>query len=149
MTLLENVEHVLEAVADLRDLRNRLAELDEERTMIEERIRRRLVEIAGAASTTAGGEPDAAPPNSALHPGMTSPLVNATLASRGRVLETVKSAHGRVITAPDIAAAWGRTGDESTINSIRAALSRLAAAGKIRKVGYGKYAASLGGETAA
>jgi hypothetical protein len=158
MTLLENVEHVLEAVNDLRDLRNKLAELDEERAAVEERIRRRLGEIAGAAAESVNSTPASATQlimgaeASSRHvsPGMTSPLVRAgmalvALASKERVLATINEAQGRTIGALDIAQAWGKSDDEATINSIRASLSRLTADGKIRKMGYGRYAALEGG----
>lgn len=149
MNLLENVEHVLEAVADLRDLRNKLAAIDEERRLIEERIRVRLAEIAGAADG-GNGNSMAVQPSVAVPPPQPAARVRAA-GMTARVLESVNRAAGSSVTPLEIATSWGQT-DEGTLNSIRAALSRLTSDSKIRKVAYGRYtslATAVGGASAA
>ena len=152
MTLLQNVEHVLEAMTDLRDLRNRLAAIDEERVIVEQQIRSRLSQIASAAEVVQPVVEAALPPSTpATHPASTGaarPARNSGMTER--VLATVQQhAATSSIGALDIGRLWNQT-DDSTINSIRAALSRLTSDSKIRKMSYGRYmAAAEGGVTTA
>ncbi len=145
MGLLHNVDAVLEAVADLRELRNQLATIDEARASVEDRIRTRLAQIASATVPTASAPSSFAQD---VSPGRSSgSRLLRVIGMADRVLASLHQMAGADLAAPDVAMMWG-VEDEGTINSIRAALSRLNAAGKIKKVGYGRYTVAAGGESA-
>ena len=109
-------DRVLEATDDLRQLRERLAELDAERAEVERKIEERLAQI-GSASPTDADEPHS--------------IVD-------HVLVFLKRHPNTIYAAIDIAREWKLT-SEADVNNVRSALWRLHSRRKIEKISFGRY----------
>lgn len=132
MTLIEEADAFLEATADIRDLRNKLQELREEERVLEERLRRRLDEVAARRAA----------PGTLPVPMLTfipDPVRSRTGSTVERVLGVLRSNPTIEYSAMDIAKVLGVT-DENDINAMRSALSRLNKDGVIHRRSFGKYA---------
>ena len=122
MSVRATADSVLQATEKLQQLRGRLAELDRERAAVEGEIQAVLKEIASAASTP-------------LEPSSPFPTTTAE-----QILATLNANPDATFTASDFVNMWeGRGG--ATLVGFRAALSRLSAQRKIRRVKFGRYAA--------
>jgi len=109
-------DRILQATADLGELRKRLAELDAERAAVEAAIQQRLAQIGAL-----GFVESRAPVSSVEH-----------------VLAYMRNYPDTIITAVDIARDWKITSN-ADMNNIRTALSRLFARRKIEKISVGRY----------
>ena len=109
-------DRILEATADLGELRKRLAELDAERAAVEAKIQQRLAQVGAL-----GPVESKAPVSAADH-----------------VMAYMRLHPDTIITAVDIARDWKVT-SVAHINNIRTALSRLYARGKLEKISVGRY----------
>ena len=109
-------DRVLAATDDLRELRQRLAELDAERAEVERKIEARLARIGTTSPSEASG------PKSATD----------------QVFAYLRLHPNTIYTAADIAREWKVRG-ERDINNIRTALSRLHAKKKITRLSFGRY----------
>ena len=130
MSLRATAARVLEASGELQRLQNHLADLDRERASVEGEIQKLLTEIAGAAAPPPSQPSvDPAPPPAEL-PVLTSEMI----------LVTVRANPDKTFSASDFVRIWDGKGG-ATIIGFRAALSRLSAQGKIRRVRFGWYTA--------
>ena len=109
-------DRILQATADLGELRKRLAELDAERAAVEAQIQQRLAQIG-----TVGFGESRAPVSTVDH-----------------VLAYMRNHPDTIITAVDIARDWKITSNRD-MNNIRTALSRLYARRKLKKISVGRY----------
>jgi hypothetical protein len=142
----QRIDDVIDATLSLRDIRNRLAELDEERSALESKAQRLLEKVAGTAASAL--RPEAVPANARKLPrGSLTTFVNHFVspdAGRAsltdRIIQFMAVDSSLEYGATELAAAMGLSG-ESVVNTIRGTLSRLANENRIRRARYGKYAA--------
>ena len=127
MSVRMTADRVLEATEELRELRGRLAELDQERAAIETRIETLLGEIAGKALSpqeAAAAEPPKPVP------------VNTC----DKILQTLNESPDQEFTATQLYRIW-KEKRRSSLPGFYSALSRLTAQKKIRRVRFGRYSA--------
>lgn len=128
MSVRVTADRVLEATEELRELRGRLAELDQERTAIEERIEVLLGDIAGKAKPSAPEEAPQPQPEPKPVP------VNTC----DKILETLTANPEQSFTATQLYTVWHDKG-WSSLQAFYSALSRLTKQKKIRRLQFGRY----------
>ncbi len=128
MSVLSTADRVLQATGELRELRSRLTELDDERAIVEKRIQTLLAEIGAAtrSDVPAAGET----PRQRWH--------REPVNTSEKILAMLDENPDTAFNTLDFAKRWN---DISGIDSFRAALSRLTAQGKIRRIRQGWYSA--------
>jgi hypothetical protein len=134
----KRLDEAISAATALRDVRNRLAELDEERSALESEAERLLATLAGtAANALQAGV--ASTPQVIGRPASLSVFVprRSAVTLTDQIITYLRITSGE-FGATELAAALGFE-SESQVNTIRGTLSRLAADGRIQKTGYGKY----------
>lgn len=132
-SLTERLVEVIDATNELREIRSKLALIDEERRALEERAERLLANVASAASTSA------LLPLRAVRPASLTSLGSpAGETFTERVLRLFAERPFEAFSATDICAMPEVRG-AATPHTVRGTLSRLVSENRIARVGYGKY----------
>ena len=118
---------MIEIGAELQRLQSRLAELDQERALVQSEMERLLTEL--------GRPPDAVTPPPAR---VAAPI---PLFTRDKILATINANPEKTFTGADLVRIWKSRGGGATLMGFHSALSRLAAQKKIRRVKMGVYGA--------
>ena len=131
----DDLNQVVALAGELTALRQRLAQLNAERDIIEGQIAGYVDRIAAAAATAGTSWPAAspAPPAQTVERDDPMPLSAAVLSVLRRSPETA-------LSAVEIGAVLNMT-DFADVGNIRTHLSRMAKDGRARRVSFGKYKA--------